>query len=211
MRLRKKWWARTEMEENPYFIENHFEQYSKWREVFNNDNPIYLELGCGWGKFLSENAANNKDINYIGIDLKDEVLVYSLRKIKEQELNNARILAMNICFIDKVFGEDEIDRIYINFCNPWPKLRQNKRRLTHSGFLKKYKGFLKPSSEIWFKTDDDGLFEDSLSYFKEEGFNIKFITYDLHQSDFTGNVMTEYEEKFSKRGIKIKFLIAQKA
>lgn len=211
MRLRKKWWARTEMDESPYFIEDHFEHYSKWREIFQNDNPIYLELGCGWGKFICENATNNKNINYIGIDLKDEVLVYSLRKIKEQELNNARILAMNICFIEKVFAEDEIDRIYINFCNPWPKLRQNKRRLTHSGFLKKYKGFLKPSSEIWFKTDDDGLFEDSIAYFKEEGFILKYMTYDLHQSDFTGNVMTEYEDKFSKRGIKIKFLIAQKA
>lgn len=210
MRLRKKWWARTEMEENPFFIKDNFEHYSKWNEVFQNNNPIYLELGCGWGKFISEHAENNKNINYIGIDLKDEVLVYALRKLKEQELYNARILAMNISFIEKVLSKDEIDRIYINFCNPWPKLRQNKRRLTHSVFLKKYKEFLKSSSEIWFKTDDDGLFRDSIDYFKGEGFDIKYLTYDLHKSDFSYNIMTEYEEKFSKRGINIKFLIAQK-
>ena len=209
MRLRKKWWARNEMEENPYFVEKYKDYKGKWNEVFNNENPIYLELGCGWGKFLKENAENNKDINYVGIDLKDEVLVYALRKLKENELSNARILAFNINFIEEVFSKDEVKRIYINFCNPWPKLRHNKRRLTHTCYLKKYKTFLKKGAEIWFKTDDDILFTDSLEYFKNEGFNIKYLTYDLHKSDFSENIMTEYEDKFSAKGIKIKFLVAE--
>lgn len=208
MRLRKKWWARPEMEEDPIFIADGRKLKGNWKEEFENNNPIYLELGCGRGKFILEWATENKNINFIAVDLKDEVLIYVLRKIKEEGLTNIRVLAMDIWFIDEIFDKDEIDRIFINFCNPWPKLRHNKRRLTHSKFLNKYKLFLKNRSEIWFKTDDKGLFDDSLQYFKDENFNIEYFTYDLENADYKENVMTEYETKFTGLGMKIMFLKA---
>lgn len=209
MRLRKKWWARPEMEQSSLFICEPNLNKGKWRDIFENDNDIHLELGCGRGKFAAQKALQNPDINYIAIDLKDEVLVYVIRKAEENKLKNIRITALNIGFIESIFDKDEISRIYINFCNPWPKARHNKRRLTHSAFLKKYKTFLKAHGQIWFKTDDKDLFEDSITYFSESGFKILFLTYDLHKWGFNENVMTEYEEKFTSSGIKIMFLIAE--
>ncbi|OFI07025.1 tRNA (guanine-N(7)-)-methyltransferase [Clostridium acetireducens DSM 10703] len=209
MRLRKKWWARPEMEASPLVVTNPREYKGKWIEEFKNNNPIHLELGCGRGQFISRKAFVNNNINFIGIDLKDEVLVYALRKVEKEEVENVRLIPLNIAFVSEIFDENEISRIYINFCNPWPKLRHNKRRLTHSKFLTEYKKFIKPASEIWFKTDDKCLFEDSQKYFKECGFEIKYITYDLGSSDFKENIQTEYEEKFSKIGMNIMFLIAK--
>jgi tRNA (guanine-N7-)-methyltransferase len=209
MRLRKKWWARPEMEKSPLVITKPSELKGKWSSEFKNENPIYLELGCGRGGFISKNALDNHDINYVAIDLKDEVLIYALKKIQELELENVRIIPMNINFIEDVFGEDEISRIYINFCNPWPKDRHKKRRLTHTGFLTKYKKFIGQGSEIWFKTDDIELFEESLEYFQESGFDIEFKTYDLHNSGFDRNIVTEYEQKFTSLGMKTMFLLAR--
>lgn len=209
MRLRKKRWARPELEASSFFITDQYEHKGKWNEVFGNNNPIHLELGCGRGRFITHKAEENKNINYIAIDLKDEVMIFTLRKVKEKELENVRIIPLNIMLIDGVFAENEIERIYINFCNPWPKVRHNKRRLTHTGFLNNYKKFLKKNSQIWFKTDDTGLFEDSQNYFREAGFEIKYMTYDLHNSDFKDNTMTEYEEKFTALGMKTMFLIAE--
>lgn len=208
MRLRKKWWARPEIEESEIIVIKPQENKGKWQQVFGGANPIHLELGCGKGGFISQKAVLNKNINYIGMDLKDEVLVFALRKTLEVEVENVRLIPMNISFIGDVFQKDEISKIYINFCNPWPKLRHNKRRLTHTRFLNEYKNFLAPNSEIWFKTDNFNLFEESKEYFKENGFDLKFVTYDLHNSDFKENVMTEYEEKFSSKGMKIMFLLA---
>lgn len=215
MRLRRKKWARPEMENSEIVITEPKIYRGIWKEAFNNDNPIYLELGCGRGQFISRNAVANPDINYIGIDLKDEVLVYAKRKVEEhfqdakQEPKNVKLIPMQIAFIEEVFAKDEIDRIFINFCNPWPKDRHNKRRLTHTKFLSLYKAFVKPGSEIWFKTDDRDLFDASQEYFKESGFTIEYLTYDLHNSDFKYNVKTEYEEKFSSLGMNIMFLIAK--
>ncbi|OAA91929.1 tRNA (guanosine(46)-N7)-methyltransferase TrmB [Clostridium ljungdahlii] len=209
MRLRKKWWARPEMEASSLTITEPQKYKGKWKEEFKNQNDIYLELGCGRGKFLCTQALNNTNINYIGIDLKDEVLIYALKKLQEDEVTNARIMPMNISQIEEVFDKDEISRIYINFCNPWPKRRQKKRRLTHTVFLNRYRKFLKLGSEIWFKTDDTELFEESQEYFKENDFEVKYLTYDLHSSDFTKNVVTEYEEKFTSLGMKTMFLIAK--
>lgn len=209
MRLRKKWWARPEMEQSPLFVCQPNLNKGKWNRVFGNDNDIHLELGCGRGKFIIQKALLNPDTNYIAIDLKDEVLVYVVRKAEENKLKNIRIAALNIQFIEDMFDENEISKIYINFCNPWPKDRHNKRRLTHSNFLKKYKNFLKSHSQIWFKTDDAELFEDSITYFSESGFKILFLTYDLHKWGFNENIMTEYEEKFISSGFKIMFLIAE--
>lgn len=209
MRLRKKWWARPEMEESPLVITNPEENKGKWKEIFKNDNEIYLELGCGRGEFVSENAELHKDKNYIAIDLKDEVLVYVLRRVQQKELSNVRIVPLQIAFINEIFDRDEISRIFINFCNPWPKDRHNKRRLTHTKFLEKYKQFVKPKTEIWFKTDNKDLFEASLQYFAESGFEILFHTYDLHESGFEPNVVTEYEKKFTELGMKIMFAKAK--
>lgn len=215
MRLRKKWWARPEIEASNKFIKEPKDLKGKWHKEFNNNNEIHLELGCGRGGFISQLVEKNENINYIGIDLKDEVIVYAIRKVEEKEnqvkkeFKNIRFLTMNIMGIAEVIDENEISKIYINFCNPWPKARHNKRRLTHTKLLTEYKKFIKPNTEIWFKTDDRGLFEDSQEYFKESGFNIEYITYDLHNSDFKENIKTEYETKFESMGMKIMFLKAK--
>ncbi|MDV4150045.1 tRNA (guanosine(46)-N7)-methyltransferase TrmB [Clostridium sp. AL.422] len=217
MRLRKKPWARPELEACNFFIVNPSEYKGKWRESFNNDNPIYLELGCGKGTFVAVHGSENPNINYVAIDIKDEVLVLAKRNIEKAydekglEVNNLKLMAQEIFLINDVFSkEDIVDRIYINFCNPWPKERHKKRRLTFTTQLEKYKEFLSNDGRIYFKTDDDELFEESLEYFKETGFEIEYITYDLHKSDFVGNVRTEHENMFSEQGIKIKFLIAKR-
>ncbi|KOA94564.1 tRNA (guanosine(46)-N7)-methyltransferase TrmB [Clostridium botulinum] len=212
MRLRKKWWARPELDESPFFksLDEARELKGNWKNEFKNDNEIYLELGCGRGGFAVQLAKKFSDNNLISIDLKDEVLVYTLRNIVNAELTNVRVIAMNIGMISEIFDENEISRIYINFCNPWPKDRHNKRRLTHTRFLTEYKKFIKPGTEVHFKTDDLDLFNDSLVYFEESGFDVLCKTYDLHNSEYVeGNLMTEYESKFKERGIKSKFLIAK--
>lgn len=209
MRLRKKWWARPEMEQTSIFVKDAYEIKGHWGEEFKNSNPIELELGVGRGSFITTKALENPNTNYIGVDLKDEVLVYTVRKIEENELENVKITALDIMRIDGVFAKQEVSKIYINFCNPWPKARHNKRRLTHTRQLKQYKEFLKANGEIWFKTDDLDLFNDSLEYFEEQGFELKYKTYDLHSENFEGNIVTEYENKFVNRGIKIKFCIAK--
>lgn len=212
MRLRKKYWARPELETSHIVITDQYDHKGKWNEEFKNNNEIHLELGCGKGRFISEKSRRDLDINFVGIDLKDEVLVFALRKVievreaEDGQNINVRLMPMNIMLIDDVFAKDEISRIYINFCNPWPKDRHNKRRLTHTKFLTSYKKFLKPGSEVWFKTDDTELFEESVEYFKECGFEILFSTYDLHNSDFKDNVVTEYEAKFTEIGKKAMFL-----
>lgn len=215
MRMRRKPWARPELEACKFFIQKPSEHKGKWREFFVNNNPIYLELGCGKGTFMAVHGSENPDINYIAVDIKDEVLVLAKRNIekayleKNHELNNVALMSQEIALIDEMLSEkDIVNRIYINFCNPWPKDRHKKRRLTHTRQLEKYKNFLSKEGEIWFKTDDDELFEESLEYFKDCEFEIKYITYDLHNSGFEGNVVTEHEEMFTKQGIKTKFLIA---
>ena len=164
------------------------------------------------------NLLKNTNVAYT---LKDDCLVLFSSKEKrnieksynekEAETNNIKLMAQEILLINDILGDgDKIDRIYINFCNPWPKKKHKKRRLTHTNQLKNYKNFLSEYGEIYFKTDDDELFEESLEYFKDSGFNIEYITYDLHNSDFEGNVRTEHENMFSEQGIKIKFLIAKR-
>lgn len=215
MRIRKKTWARPELEAASFFITNPREYKGKWKETFKNNNDIYLELGCGRATFTAVHAVDNPYINYIAIDIKDEMLVFAKRNVEKyiheagREVDNVKILPLEIAFIDEVFDKDEISRIYINFCNPWPKARHNKRRLTHPRLLEKYKNFLKPDSEIWFKTDDRELFEASLEYFKESNFELKYTTFDLHESDFQGNVETEHEKMFTEMGKKTMFLIAK--
>ena len=218
MRLRKKPWARPELEACNFFVQNPKEYKGKWSSSFKNEGIMYLELGCGKGNFVSVHGARNKDKNYIEIDIKDEVLVLAKRNIervyKENNaiLDNVKLMAQEIGLINDILGEeDKIDRIYINFCNPWPKEKHKKRRLTHTRQLENYKKFLVNNGEIWFKTDDDNLFEESLEYFKESGFDVIYKTYDLHNSEYDkDNIRTEHENMFTEKGIKIKFLIAKR-
>ncbi len=216
MRLRRKPWARPELAQCPFYVDNPPEIKGKWQELFGNKNPMQLELGCGKGGFISRLAAANQHINYIAVDIKSEVLGLAKRKIEAEyaaagigEIKNIKLMSQNIEQIDNMLApEDSIEKIYINFCNPWPKSPYKKKRLTHGKQLVKYKTFLKKGSEIWFKTDNDELFRESVKYFEENGFIIDYKTEDLHTSGFEHNVPTEHEIMFSEQGIKIKFLIA---
>lgn len=220
MRIRFKPWARPELEAS-YFYEDNPEGYiGKWKEKFKNENnPLYIELGCGKGSFISELAFSNQNINYIAVDLVDAMLGLAKRKVEEKySLNNIKVENLILVRYDierilNIFNKnDKIERIYINFCNPWPKAKHKKKRLTHTRQLEKYKEFLVEGGEIYFKTDDDELFKDSLNYFTETGFEIISKTLNLHQNDiFDGqNIVTEHEKMFSDEGIKIKALIAKK-
>ena len=218
MRIRFKKWARPELEASEFYIDNPEEYKGKWKEHFNNGNPIHLELGCGKGQFISKLAVDNQNINYIAIDLVDAMLGLAKRNV-EATYNEANIEPKNIILtrfdIERIFlmidKEDAVERIYINFCNPWPRGKHRKKRLTHTRQLEKYKEFLVDNGEVYFKTDDDELFEASLGYFDECGFEIIKKTYDLHNEPiFEKNIETEHEKMFSEQGIKIKALIAVK-
>ena len=219
MRIRFKPWARPELEAS-YFYEDIPENYiGKWKEKFKNPNQsLHVELGCGKGSFISELAFRNQEINYIAIDLVDAMLGLAKRKVEEKynenniKVDNLMLVRYDIERINNIINvKDEVKRIYINFCNPWPKAKHKKKRLTHLRQLEHYKQFLKPGNEIYFKTDDDGLFNDSLKYFEEAGFEILSKTYDLHNEDILDgkNIVTEHEKMFSDEGIKIKSLIAK--
>ena len=219
MRIRYKKWARPELEASKFYIDNPEEYKGKWKQCFKNqENPIHIELGCGKGQFIAKLAVENQDINYIAIDLVDAMLGLAKRNIekvykeKEIEPENVILTRFDIERILLILDEkDEVDRIYINFCNPWPKGKHRKKRLTHTRQLEKYKQFLKDNGEIYFKTDDDDLFESSLTYFKESGFEILKKTYDLHKEPiFEKNIETEHEKMFTDQGINIKALIAIK-
>ncbi len=218
MRIRYKAWARPELEASDFYIDNPEDYKGKWNTLYKKQNPIHLELGCGKGNFISKLAVQNEDINYIAIDLVDAMLGLAKRNIEdtyheaEKEIDNVYITRYDIERILNILDkEDNIERIYINFCNPWPRGKHRKKRLTHTRQLEKYKEFLKENGEIYFKTDDDGLFLDSLKYFEESGFKIIDKTYDLESKpDFWNNIMTEHEKMFMDQGIKIKALKAQK-
>ena len=217
MRIRFKPWARPELEASSFYRDNPEELKNKWIEEFKNkNNPIHLELGCGKGQFISQLASNSLDKNYIAIDLVDAMLGLAKRNVEQVYLEknmkpeNVKLTRYDIERILNIFEEkDEIERIYINFCNPWPKGKHRKKRLTHTRQLEKYKTFLAPNGEIYFKTDDDDLFNSSLGYFEEAGFKILKKTYDLHKEPiWENNIETEHEKMFSEQGIKIKALIA---
>lgn len=219
MRIRFKPWARPELEASKFYIDNPEDYKGKWKTLFKNkENPIHLELGCGKGNFISNLAVKNENINYIAIDVVDAMLGLAKRNIEEKyqeenkEISNVYLTRFDIerilLMLDK---KDKIERIYINFCNPWPRGKHHKKRLTHTRQLEKYKEFLKEDGQIYFKTDDDNLFNDSILYFKECGFNIIKQTYDLEtENDFWDNIRTEHENMFMEQGIKIKALIAKK-
>ena len=218
MRIRYKKWARPELEASAFYEDEPEKWKGKWKEHFKNpDLPFMLELGCGKGNFISKLAVENLDINYLAIDLVDAMLGLAKRNVeasyKEANINpeNVILTRFDIERINLILDKaDTVERIYINFCNPWPRGKHRKKRLTHTKQLEKYKEFLVPGGEVYFKTDDDELFESSLYYFEDCGFEIVNKTYDLHEEPiFERNIETEHEIMFTKQGIKIKALIAR--
>lgn len=212
MRLRNVSGAREVMIENQYVFTEPEGMKGTWKEVFSNDNPIRIEIGMGKGKFISTLAQLNPDINYVGIEKYSSVLLRAVEKQDELQLPNLRFIRMDAEAITEVFGEGEVDRIYLNFSDPWPKDRHAKRRLTSRQFFARYNTILKKDGLVEFKTDNKPLFDFSVEEVKEAGWNLKEVTYDLHNDKRLneGNVMTEYEERFSQAGNPICKLIADR-
>ena len=209
MRLRNVPGARETIIENQFSIQEPKQKKGKWAEVFGNDHPIHIEVGMGKGQFIIEMAKRNPEINYIGIEKYSSVLVRAVEKLEDFEQNNLRLIRMDAENIEEVFDKDEVDRIYLNFSDPWPKDRHAKRRLTSTRFLERYNNILTPEGRVMFKTDNKDLFDFSLEQVEEAGWILENHTYDLHHSEYNeGNVMTEYEEKFSAKGNPICRLVA---
>jgi len=183
-----------------YFIEKPEEHKGKWREVFGNDHPIHAEFGGGKGKFIIEMAMKYPEVNFIMVDAVTEVVLKAAQRAENHQLHNLKIVMLDLRFAENYFAEHELDRIYLNFSDPWPKKRHYKRRLTHREFLEIYKRILKTDGWIHFKTDNKGLFEFSLNEFAETDMIMRNITLDLHALGWEDNVMTEYESKFSSMG-----------
>lgn len=201
MRLRNIPNAHERLAENERdFIANPKDFKGKWNEVFKNDNPIHIEIGMGKGQFLSSLALRNPNINYIGIEKFTSVLLRGSEKMATLELNNVRLLNIDALELNEVFNTDEISLIYLNFSDPWPKNAHAKRRLTSERFLPIYHNILNSNGEIHFKTDNRLLFEYSLESLNNNGLLMKNISLDLHNSNYEDNIMTEYEERFSKFG-----------
>lgn len=216
MRIRKRSWTEEELEQAEFYIDIPQENKGKWKSAFKVERPMHIELGCGKGQFIANLGVRNPSINFIGVDLIDTMLGLAKRNVEEvyasenRDIDNVILTRCNIEQILTMMDEnDQVERIYINFCNPWPRGKHHKKRLTHTRQLELYKTFLKPGGEIRFKTDDDNLFSDSLNYFEEAGFEIIWKTYDLHSEDVKDNIVTEHEKMFSSEGIKIKALIAK--
>lgn len=201
MRVRHKPWAGEKLAQHPeYVITEPISFKGKWQESFGNDAPIHIEVGSGKGQFIVGMAAQNPDINYIGIELQTSVAVTALDKMLEAGLPNVKLLNTDGGLLSDYFEDGEIDRVYLNFSDPWPKARHEKRRLTYKSFLENYRTILKPNGAVHFKTDNMGLFEYSLGSFSQFGMVIDKVWLDLHASDFEGNIQTEYEQKFSAKG-----------
>lgn len=216
MRIRTKPWAKPELAACDYFIDDPVSMKNKWNGFFEKKQPIELDLGCGKCTFLAELAYRGRDKNFIGVDISYDILGVARRNISarygEEKVTNVALLSYNIEKLADIIGEeDKISRIYINFCNPWPKARCHKKRLTHSIQLNKYKNLLADDGEIWFKTDNDDLFLASQRYFKESGFEVYAISHDLAREQDSHNIMSEHEVMFEAQGIKTKALKARKA
>lgn len=219
MRIRKKKWAEPELSVCNFYVKNPEEYAGKWMQAFKKEQPLYLEIGCGKGGFAGQLALKNPDKNIIALDIKVDMLGVGRRTIvklfedagkTQDDITNLLLVKYNVEMLDKIItADDKIDRLFINFCNPWPRAKHKKRRLTYYKKLEMYKTFLNPDSEIRFKTDDDELFDESLEYFEQSGYEILYLTRDLHASDVTDNIETEHEKMFSEEGIKIKYLIAR--
>ena len=212
MRLRNITGSREVIAENEFVIHDPEKRRGQWKSVFGNDRPIRLEIGMGKGRFLMTLAAQHPEINYLGIEKYSSVLLRALQKMEEDPLPNLRFIRMDAEYITDVFAEEEIDRIYLNFSDPWPKDRHVKRRLPSRQFLERYDQILQKDGIIEFKTDNRGLFDFAVEEIAETKWKIDAVTYDLHHDEkmMEGNVMTEYEERFSSQGNPIcKYVISR--
>lgn len=219
MRIRHKPWARPELAASPFFIDDPTLLKGNWHSAFTHpDRPLHLELGCGKGGFISQMALLHPDVNFIAVDIKSEMLGLAKRAVedvfaKAQRVpDNVLLCAFDIERLSLIFDPaDVVQRIYINFCNPWPKVKHHKKRLTYTRQLLTYKTFLAPDGEFWFKTDSGPLFLSTQRYLKEaDGFNVEYLTNSLHQSGFTQSLPTEHERMFAEQGLAIHFLIARR-
>ena len=217
MRLRNIPGAKDAITGSEYVVQNPSECRGKWDTQFPKKNPLHIEVGMGKGRFLMDMARLHPDINYVGIEMYDSVLLRALQrreKLEEagEKLDNLKFMCMDARLLPEVFEKDEVDRIYLNFSDPWPKDRHAKRRLTSKQFFERYDGILKKDGIVEFKTDNDLLFQFSLEQVPEAGWNLDKFTWDLHNDEemVKGNVMTEYESKFSAMGNPIHKLIASR-
>ena len=212
MRLRNVPGSREAIAESNLAINEPQVLKGKWNEEFGNNNPIRIERGMGKGRFITQLALENPDINYVGIEKYSSVLIRAIEKCQDIEVPNLRFIRMEAEYICDVFNKEEVDRIYLNFSDPWPKDRHAKRRLTSKQFFERYDNILKKDGVVEFKTDNDLLFQFSLEQVPEAGWNLVAQTWDLHNDSemVKGNVMTEYESKFSQMGNPIHKLVANR-
>lgn len=212
MRLRNIPGADDAILNSEYCIKNPEEQKGHWQDCFDKVQPLHIEIGMGKGRFIMDTAALHPDINYIGIERYSSVLLRALQKVEQNPLPNIKFICMDAADVAEVFAKDEVDRIYLNFSDPWPKDRHAKRRLTSPDFMTVYDQILAADGTVEFKTDNKGLFDYSLEAIPEAGWTITAHTFDLHHDPVmcAGNVMTEYEEKFSSMGNPICKLIAMR-
>lgn len=204
MRLKYKPWAKDKLLAHPQYVVHNPEEYKgRWHELFGNDNPVHIEVGTGKGRFISGMAAANPDINYIAVEAYESVIVHALDRLIEADLPNLKLLPVNAVELREYFAKGDVSQVYLNFSDPWPKNRHEKRRLTYASFLNIYEDILPQGGEIHFKTDNRGLFQYSLTSMSQYGMILTDVNLHLHDSEFEGNIMTEYEEKFSKKGSRI--------
>ena len=209
MRMRNKPWAMDFLKENNHIVDVDGSYKNNIKEFFNNDNDIHIEVGTGMGQFITTLAKENPDINFVGIEIEKNVLIRVLEKVLEEGLTNVRLLLYDANLLDEYFNEDEVSKIYLNFSDPWPKNRHEKRRLTYESFLSQYKKILNDNGTLQFKTDNRGLFEYSLISLNKFGTEFLEVNLDLHDDEEEDNIRTEYEEKFSSKGFKIYKIVIQ--
>lgn len=213
MRLRNIPGADEAIADSPHCIQEPMAEKGRWHLIFGNENPIHIEIGMGKGQFIMQLAKEHPDINYIGIERYSSVLLRALQKMEVEPLPNIRFLCMDASIITEVFDKEEVAKIYLNFSDPWPKERHAKRRLTSRQFFERYDKILAGNGVVEFKTDNDDLFAFSMEEVAEAGWTLDAHTFDLHHDPVLnkGNVMTEYEEKFSSLGHPIHKLIARRS
>ena len=220
MRMRHKPWAVPELSACPDFVQEPAQWKGRWQEWFPRRQPLHVELGCGKGTFLADLACRHPDVNYLGIDLSRDVLAVARRNIEARYAQEARPvenIALTAHHIERILeildAGDPVERLYINFCNPWPRGKHQKKRLTHTRQLETYRTFLQDGARLHFKTDDDGLFLSTLRYLREAGWELLWQTKDLHRAedarDWQEAISTEHEDRFTEEGIPIKALVAR--
>ncbi len=210
MRMRRKRNLDARIEKCGELLVHDPAQYKgRWRELFGMAGELHLEIGCGKGDFVLESARRYPDVMFVAVERYRNVLLLAMEKVQAAGVNNVLFLDVDAATLGDVFGADEVDRIYLNFSDPWPPKKRHKRRLTHENFLRVYDDFLKPGGEVWQKTDNQGLFEFSLVSFSRFGYTFREVSLDLHATDFD-NIMTEYERGFVEQGLKIYRLVARK-